>query len=396
MTAIPADGDERVKIYMNYMHTINSLHMDVSNASAYELDPTNYLNASWPRKNDAQRKIMEKFFDNTQHVSYTEFRDSLYRSFDAFLNSLNNTTYVIVLHTKPAKSNYWVALLFLDYVENNNRQRPSDILEQNEIYGGDIVCVMFDDVCYSGTQMVKYMLNLYSPTPDTVDADMTATSAPARAIYNALYYSKRLAVCVGYMSDIALKKIKVECENVQLHVGATFSKSCSQIITNSDNVMFENMNDQACAESTQMIYFDHKIADRISSFPNVYKAGRLPNLSIRDATVSDLKPVIKACASASGAQTDELFQAFKKAIVKFDWDAVPNSTACIPPYYKTLNLIKPLAITGGGRRSTSVRLMYNGKRVERCVNTTDKKTWIRLNNEKIMLSSLKGKYKYVT
>ena len=238
------------------------------------------------------RLIIKFILDITIHVSYETFVKKIKENLIKLLKEhykTNNTIFVFLNRFEyEYKSNYWMYKYILYFLKNIQEDvKIIFTLEEEEINDNDII-LLIDDCIYSGEQM--------SSTIEKITD----------------YYKKikkvKLILFVPYISKKGIRWIK------DSYTKNTFLKECKFII--SDNEIIEPLTYYLSRDDISKlfkyyddiniyryaIYFDHKLADSVSTFPIIYN-GIVPNeknLNLLekeelDITKYDYFPLITNC-----------------------------------------------------------------------------------------------------
>jgi len=249
------------------------------------------------------RPIMKFILDITIHVSYETFVKKIKENLIKLLKEhykTNNTIFVFLNRFEyKSKSNYWMYKYILYFLKNIQEDvKIIFTLEEEEINDNDII-LLIDDCIYSGEQM--------SSTIEKITD----------------YYEKikkvKLILFVPYISKRGIKWIN------DSYTKNTFLKECVFIISDHEVIepltyylLREDINNLFKYSKKDLynlveyynqydinryaIYFDHKLADDVSTFPIIYN-GIVPNeknlnllkKEIRDITQYDYFPLITNC-----------------------------------------------------------------------------------------------------
>lgn len=290
------------------------------------------------------------FFANT----FIEFL--LYVSFDNFYSIINNISFELkTLFTENNynkiyfyipdnihKSNLWVSLLILNCLINNNIIN-NEI--QNKIYyinnyndllnhsnGDKSLCLYCDDMSYTGSQIYSNFI----------------IRKKGNIIINDANIDKY--ILISYLSDVAKQKISTlknihffnSTINVQSYINQLKEKYFESNTAMVNNIlkMFEyNPNDPifqigrvACSCSTKYIpiYFDHKIADELSTFNKILFTGSYPIDKNIINNSCEINPLINGCTNS----VDELSKIFDNPCIESV--TLDSEIPCFPTFYKTI------------------------------------------------------------
>lgn len=301
--------------YIYYVRSIGKEYIEMPKDINNELDFENinkYLNSLC---NEEIKEMMTHFFlENTKYISFKEFKDALFNSFNKFIELIENKDYYLILHSSARKSNYWCALLLFIYLdENKNIKRPIRILNNLKIDKNDIndkMLLFLDDASYSGTQLFDdinkqiedfkyYNINLVKEKNGGGGVRIIKISDKERLLREEInniaknVLIPKILICTTYISDIALNKLKsIINENNIIYYdkmvplsdidNEIYNKYFNKLLKNEK--LFREKERQnpdmeykvGLKDVRYPIYFDHKIADFFSSYPEIYQLGLMP------------------------------------------------------------------------------------------------------------------------
>ena len=230
-------------------------------------------------------KILARLFkSNTKYISWEQFYKKSKEVFEQLYNIVGDkSSYCIFTNEKLTggvnfnkKSNYWMIQLMLDYfTETNKTNLPKELLlcdkstcpSSNYDY-----YIVIDDCSYSGSQLFGEQFKI---TP-TTDPNKIIVVAPYISEYAIEKYhsnkSNKFKECIyGWQMEKWWKdktvvlssgtyhlNILTDLDEVLKLIGKYFPSRTSYDIPNEANLMY---------------YFDHKVADYVSTFPSVYHTG---------------------------------------------------------------------------------------------------------------------------
>jgi hypothetical protein len=238
---------------------------------------------------DDVRDIMRRFLEITIHVSYKTFikkiKENLIQVLKKYYES-NNTIFVYIKYLSKDQSNYWIHKHITYFLKNIQQDvKIINTFNDKEVKDNDII-LLADDCIYTGNQM-SFSIN---------------------TINNFNKKKVKLILFVPYVSKNGLDMIQ------ESYKRNTNLNNCKFII--SDHVLIEplnnfftdneinklfryyyNLNNKGFA-----IYFDHKLADYLSSYASIYN-GLVPNeknlylskKNITDINKYDFFPLITNC-----------------------------------------------------------------------------------------------------
>lgn len=263
-----------------------------------------------------------KIIENTRYISYDDFIISLATLCKSYVETYGTakhagSAFILLLPFQVNKSNIWVTLLaypllrkliteiYYDLTDVYNDMHDS----RSRIYRKKVRCIVIDDCAYTGHQLTYVSSIDYSrmhyknkpPQPDvhhvkwlewyddmqsgakkivsqisieqfSVDLIVPFMSTLARANLHSIHYVKISSKCVVF----PIFRQQINIDKIPHHVLNEFKKT------------FQFHKDISA------IYFDHKIADSVSTFNKVYLLAPLFNCALENRTV----PFIDNCDRA--------------------------------------------------------------------------------------------------
>jgi hypothetical protein len=212
------------------------------------------------------RKIAQKLIDNTDHISFEKFLARMNTCIYHMISIVKADRPVFVylgidLNEVKKKSNYWLYLYvkeFIRYITNNKKKVILTTEMNNPLLKKDDVVVLIDDCIYSGMQMGDTIYNIKNTIPN-----------------DNLYY-----LLVPYMSTKSIEVIKN-------NFAANYKLATSKLIITPHHYNLKLTNDilndneidiigkyyilyYASFRGKYLIYFDHKLADTVSTITHFY------------------------------------------------------------------------------------------------------------------------------
>lgn len=261
--------------------------------------PINYKRGwSWASHHcdSASVKFAESIIANTAYISFGEFIASIgkiCKSFKQFYaGRTTNTVFVLVIPFDMSKSNIWVSLLMWPELREIINDIDFDITSVYNRYIGthpktdkNVVCVICDDCAYTGNQLLGYCTlsphrTQYSGRPDEPsansqewiawNAEVTARVSEIEAKLDVRAFSINLMI--PYMSTYAQQNI-IDRRFLMVPKDAHIFKLFRERVNIHDfpqGVLREFESTFQYHSNIAAIYFDHKIADAVSTFNKVY------------------------------------------------------------------------------------------------------------------------------
>jgi len=238
-----------------------------------------------------EAKILANLFkDHTKYINWREFYSDCIKIFDELYEFIGNKTYCFftkdILGQKPwsEKSNYWMINLLLDhYINTGKTNFPKELLvwdgkflkETNYDY-----YIVIDDVSYSGGQtfndsLVDLKIGITIPIPQ--EKILIVVPYISELAYNKYYENRKTnsypkyhrlfySVIMNYWWRD--KKVVIDSREYDLNI-----PDDRNIIYNKIQSNFQITG--PIEDKNSMYYFDHKIADYVSSFPEIYQLGTI-------------------------------------------------------------------------------------------------------------------------
>jgi hypothetical protein len=242
------------------------------------------------------RPIIKKLFDNTKHISYKSFKIVLYQNFRELINfcKINKIDTIILFLADigdygdskiTRKSNFWVAQHFYQYLIAKKVNINLEIITNpDKLYDTDPnhLILILDDCSYTGSQL----------------HDLIEDSFPIR---NELF---NLYIIIAYVTEPALNKIMTS-KKIASNVNIILSRfnniinSFYEYLSSSQIKKAETIHE--LNENKYPIYFDHKLADNISTYTSIY-LGKVINDS-KDIII----PVMTNCEHIKEVSGDDLW-----------------------------------------------------------------------------------------
>lgn len=256
------------------------------------------------------RDFADNILEHTRYVSYAEFIKQLkivcisyHKSYTP--QNRNNTEFILVIPFKVNKSNMWVSLLAFEYLQDiitdvgysitniyNDMINPS-----SAAYGKNVRCIICDDCAYTGHQISSiasfdHAYILYAkkkPAPPSTSKKWllwyNSVHIEAEKHINKIPITKfSVDLVIPYMSILAQAKLKT-FHYIKIPADCIVFPIFSQQI-NTERIPTHIMNEFRRTfqyhKDISAIYFDHKVADAVSTFHKIYLLAPLFNCSIKN------------------------------------------------------------------------------------------------------------------
>lgn len=319
--------------------------------------PINYKRAKqWADSqcDNESKDFAEKIIEYTEYVSFGDFMGRLKLICESYLdgaakwarNNAGETEYVLILPFPINKSNTWVSLLAFEWISSVITHVYSDITsvfndsrrQGSPLYGKVIRCVICDDCVYTASQLVgaistfdfdRVMFKSKKEPPD-VHSPLwlkwhKETRVEIEDLVEKIDINKfSVDVIVPYISTLAEARLhKIHYVRVPRHarVFPIFSQK-----VNMDRMPIQIQKEFKRTfqyhKEISAIYFDHKVADAVSTFNKIYLLAPLFNCVAANKTVC----FIDGCDAAElpeGVRANEYYPDIEKKV-----------RACPPTFYK--------------------------------------------------------------
>jgi hypothetical protein len=278
--------------------------------------PINYKKArQWADSqcDSESREFASSIVKFTRYVSFAEFMRNLKTVCNSYKKTYSaqehkNTTFILIVPFKLKKSNLWVSLLAFEFLKDLIDEVYYDITEvynntidhRSKLYKKQVRCIICDDCAYTGHQIGFISSFDYSwinypnkpPPPDvhehewlewydninreaedhikkisikdfSVDLVIPFMSILAQVKLHNIHYVKIPEDCVVF----PVFSQQVNIERIPVHIINEFKRT------------FQYHKDISA------IFFDHKIADAVSTFHKIYLLAPLFNCSVNNKRV---------------------------------------------------------------------------------------------------------------
>jgi len=302
---------------------------------------------------------VEKWFQNIQNYSPEEIKPTydffahtfieflLYVPFDKFYEILNRISFQLVeivnsgdykniyfyIADSANKSNLWVALLFLDCLIKNNISLDIQKIKfvnnydalVNDSNNEKSLCLYCDDMSYTGSQIKSNFLRGKNANLEDTNIDKYLIIA---YLSNSAYTKLSTIKNVHFFKDTVV--VNSYIDQLKNKYGDTNPEMVDNVVkmfTSQSNNPFFTMGKKACNCNMAYtpIYFDHKIADELSTFNKLLFTGSYPTTS-----VCEINPLIHGCNDIVMLET-----LFGKNPCTTNY-TLDSEVPCFPSFYKTI------------------------------------------------------------
>lgn len=315
--------------------------------------PLNYKTGmKWARHHcdTESNKFAESIISNTIYVSFEQFITRLEKvciAFKRYYEKKKNTTFVLIIPFTMQKSNIWVSLLVYPWIRHlihDIQYKVTNAYNEYVVKNNkkNVVCIICDDCAYTGNQIMSYCSLKPNTTeyknkpvePSSTDEEwlkwnkiVTEETQVLEKTIDRSTFSVNLII--PYMSTLAqqnimnhhylmiprdIKIFQLFRERVNMH------EYGQGIVREFESSFQYHTNISA-------IYFDHKIADAISTFNKVFLLAPIFNCG----TLKRSLCFIDGCCNTKMIDPHiDIYDVY----VNIE-DMVNN--ACPPTFYKSLN-----------------------------------------------------------
>lgn len=319
--------------------------------------PINYKKAKqWANSQcDAEsREFADNIIKFTRYVSFAEFMTRLKKVCGSYKKTYSksehkNTVFILIVPFKLKKSNMWVSLLAFEFLQDLIDEVYYDITEvynntidhRSKLYKKKVRCIICDDCAYTGHQLGFISSFDYSwinypgkpPPPDVHKHEWLD------------WYDNINREAEDYIKKISIKDFSVDLVIPYMSILAQVKlQSIHYVKIPEDCIVFPIFSQQVNVERIPVhiinefkrtfqyhkdisaIYFDHKIADAVSTFNKIYLLAPLFNCSVKNKRVG----FIESCDAKIIPDNINVYNYY------IDLEPEMGKKTCPPSYYKHL------------------------------------------------------------
>jgi len=227
------------------------------------------------------RTIAKKIIDNTRHISFEEMITRVnknIRNLNDYIKNKKRPIFILISLTLKEKSNYWLYLYVNDYIKYKYPKREIIILTKNIIDDERLInndtIVLIDDCIYTGLQMSQNIKLLYNKNNLNLNIFILTSfiSKEGEQLIKSLPSSLSSLSSFNIIFNKYIEYIPYT-NNFLSYDELDLISSYYTYIDKDDykyGAIYEEF------ENKYLIYFDHKLADTISTIPLFY-SGVVPN-----------------------------------------------------------------------------------------------------------------------
>jgi hypothetical protein len=284
--------ERRMQDFMNIYNVLKSHLEPKTKAKIDENKLQKYINLY----KDENKEFIKNILHLIIHIDYDKFCSDTFEQLEKLNNNIKNKKYIYILGVNNQngssntdyniyKSNLWMFMLIFDKLET----KPVDILLNIKIaiqlYGDDVEYLIVDDCSYSGTQIIQKVL--YNDASETLykypNSYLIKNNVYKKTIFKPIQkHNIKVHLFIPYLSYIAWIKINelnlltcfdiIRYEKYILNELGTLlsSEDCNKL-----NTFYSYFYGDYNALNLIPIFFDHKIADGLSTIELILTKGRV-------------------------------------------------------------------------------------------------------------------------
>ena len=240
------------------------------------------------------KEASKKLINATKHISFEEFIKRLTININNMVKHIEKGRPLFIninLLKYKEKSNYWIYLYLFNYMKYKYPNIETILLEStninnNKLINNDLV-LLLDDCIYSGEQMSTYIKNI------TKNKNL---SLRFYILCSYITTASMLRISDSKKNNKNLEKDKLEF-NKYIYNPISTNNILSSIGITKFNDVYSKL---ARFDNKYLIYFDHKLADIVSTITPFY-SGIVPNaknkyyISKKQYDKLDIIPLFKNC-----------------------------------------------------------------------------------------------------
>jgi hypothetical protein len=299
--------------YFKKFYEENKSKLDMPNGINY---PINYKNGKlWADSQcDAEsREFANGIVKSTKYVPFSDFFERLKKICMSYKNTYSSpmhddTLFILIIPFKFKKSNMWVSLLAFEFLKDIVDDVYYDITDvynntidrKSVLYKKNVRCIICDDCAYTGHQLVfissldHSWLNYPGKPPQPSVNTHKWLDWHDSINKDAEEYIKKIPIdkfsvdlIVPYMSILAQVKLH-RIHYIKTPIDCIVFPIFSQQI-NIERIPIRILNEFKRTfqyhKDISAIYFDHKIADAVSTFHKIYLLAPLFNCSVNNKRI---------------------------------------------------------------------------------------------------------------
>lgn len=341
--------NEKREIYEIDKNKVNNLINNILNSSCLDNKCVKY-----------SLLFIIRLIEIYKYVNFNEYIEQINKVCDEIKEFLKNNyekyekIYFIAI-MDITKSNTWIMFLFLYYLkdfinEHLNIKEKIKIISNEHIVETNSLGLIFDDMSYSGKQISNHYTNknnnIYLSMPYI---SKTALDLLKQKSFNVLYWNNMIIIPklsdlfendntnFWNYEDFNNEDVKKLFENIQKFSVSDKKEVYKKLFKNFCMINKRKQifyNGFQCEETLIPIYFDHKIADYISTFQKLLNFSTYPI-----KTTSDCVPICNNFSLISNCEVEipnfylDNEKNLCNTIIQRD---IPDDYTCPKTYYKTI------------------------------------------------------------
>lgn len=271
---------------LRYDENIKSLlHKKENFSGTKSIDQNKSANWVKSQKTVLKRRVAQFFIDNTVYVSFSDFfggiGELIKKNYEAVTNDGNR---IVIVVGREDKSQYMVAVIALYFIRLYKFREPDEYIDAIERNGSTIDnIIIFDDMSYSGSQMGDYFQNIYKTKyPQVVTDEVEAAKSLPKIkcfLYGVNSNSLNKLTTVNVIKAVEINSTGIK-KNQIVSIDSPFKVyylKKFRTFREIDHEMCDLVNyfyaPYLYGHPFLSIYFDHKIADDVSTYMKVLSFG---------------------------------------------------------------------------------------------------------------------------
>jgi superfamily II DNA or RNA helicase len=205
------------------------------------------------------RQFLRKLFDNTLHVSFENFIKQLNKNLKHLISLTDNKKKLLffIRDEFKIKSNYWIFIYIKNYFKINHPEYVLDLIDNLNNCDDNDYIILLDDCIYSGTQMGDIILNLLNINNKQLN------------FYLLCSYITSIGLNIIKFNYIENSSIVNNC-NLIINNYVINPTIIQDVLTEPEIEIFKKYLLYNGIDKLSLIYFDHKLADTISTITYIY------------------------------------------------------------------------------------------------------------------------------
>lgn len=289
-------------------NTVNIIENGVNSSNKHYIKKSMAQKWIKSQKNPRIKRTTKALIDTHIYISHHKLVEETLKVIKKFLDRYNNKNYYL-LTEREGKSGFMMSLMWLHLTQKYNLKPPSKIISKNEYPNKSMICVNFNDMDYTGNQRDAQMgyystgfdkSNKYEITYVVIRVFNSERSVSVffktrkryLTVNKSIKYELLIGNIIPNVRTSISKILKQPTVSKQYYLSKEdYSKSRFDLSTEIYRDMlrywygpqWEDINEKPEKRFTNgpftNVFFDHKVADPISSFSYVFMLGLVPTLA---------------------------------------------------------------------------------------------------------------------